>query len=444
MIKEFIENYFLIGMGSITDSFVKVSLILILLGWKDFFKSKRFIISVLIFGIYISLSYNITDSGLRIILLFIFTYLATLFVSNFPKNQLVSTAIITFVIWISLVLIDVMFNIIVTVLLQIDMSAYRNNAYLVAFINYLVFFFLILFFYIKPIRRKIMKVSNIEINDNNRYYFILIFMSVVSFSIILYLCIFVHSTVLILLFVVIMIISYTIIVLITIKTNNLRNKIQAEHDILLTNLSEYENLLDRQRILNHENKNQLLVIRGMISKYENAIEYIDSLVDNQYKDSDDLIMKTNRIPSGGLKGLIYYKMLIMRDKHINVSLEVNSNINRINFSNMSTKNNQELCKIIGVFLDNAIQEVENLKDKNVNIIVENENNNLIVKISNNYGYSDINHVGDKDYTTKGKGHGYGLRLVKNIVDSNKLFEHKTEINGKVFSQIVRLKIKNDW
>ena len=45
----------------------------------------------------------------------------------------------------------------------------------------------------------------------------------------------------------------------------------------------------------------------------------------------------------------------------------------------------------------------------------------------------------KRYTTKGKGHGYGLQLVKNIVENNSKFETETEISSNTFTQTLKIK-----
>lgn len=432
----------LVFAGSMLDAFVKISLILILVGKRKFYSSMRFFISVIVLGTYVFSTYMLTDNAIRTIFFFILPIILVWFIINFKKNFLLTIIIVTFSVWVTMALSDALYMIFIELILKFNINEFRSNSILVMMINSLLLFTMTLFFSITSIRRIICKISKISVFNKNNYIVIIIFISVIFFSSILYICQFDYNPTIFLIVTLCMVIIYTIVVIITMNQNLLKKKIQSEYDVLVTNLSEYENLLDRQRISNHENKNQLLVIKGMIEKEEDAIKYIDTLVENQYKDSDDLIMKTNRIPSGGLKGLIYYKTLIMKDKNINVSLEVNSSISKIDFSRISIRTNQELCKIIGVFLDNAIQEVENLDNKSINIIIENniETNSLIIKISNNYGYSDISKIGEKGYTTKGNGHGYGLRLVKNIIDSNKNFIHKTEITGKVFSQLIILKL----
>ena len=96
------------------------------------------------------------------------------------------------------------------------------------------------------------------------YIFIIIILSVLLFSISVYICLLNYNIGIILGTLFIMITIYTIIVISTINEFYQKNRIQSEYDILLKNLNEYENLLDLQRVSNHENKNQLLVIKGMI------------------------------------------------------------------------------------------------------------------------------------------------------------------------------------
>lgn len=432
-------QFLILFVTAFIPSFVKIGLVVIISTNKLPLFNKRFWFSVLVLAIYILMSYLITDNVIKVIIEYMLYNLCCAFILNFNKKYFMSILISTFVTWVVMLLIDIVMYVFLNIL-RIDLMTINENVFYKFFLSSLNCIMIACIYNITKIRKMLLKMNRSIQNFSNYYIVFLVIISILMFSISVYFCLFHFNVRLILLMFFIMIVTYLIVSIFAVNETSQKNKIQTEYDILSTNLSEYENLLDRQRISNHENKNQLLVIRGMINKKEDAIEYIDSLVDNQYKDSDDLIVKTNRIPSGGLKGLIYYKTLIMKDKSIDVNLEVNSSISKIDFLQIPVRTNQELCKIVGVFLDNAIQEVENLDNGNINIVIENIDDVLLIKISNNYGYSDIAKIGDKGYTTKGNGHGYGLRLVKNIIESNKLFNHKTEITGKVFSQIITLKL----
>ena len=71
-------------------------------------------------------------------------------------------------------------------------------------------------------------------------------------------------------------------------------------------------------------------------------------------------------------------------------------------------------------------------------------NKLCIKVSNNFsGKIDISRINDEGYTTKSNGHGYGLTLVKEIINNNSNLEHETELNKKVFSQILKITYKKN-
>ena len=70
---------------------------------------------------------------------------------------------------------------------------------------------------------------------------------------------------------VLFIILYSIIMFIFLFEKNKNIIYIKENKILIDNLNEYEKMLDYQRVNNHENKNQLLVIKSMIEKKDKKL-----------------------------------------------------------------------------------------------------------------------------------------------------------------------------
>ncbi len=248
----------------------------------------------------------------------------------------------------------------------------------------------------------------------------------------------------VLIFNVIVTLLVLVIIFYSFRTQNKYNKVSDKYNIAIKSLNDYENMMTKYRIANHENKNLLLTVRAMIVNNDNDIpKYIDSIIEEKYKDDEKLLFDVSSIPSGGLRATIYSEILKIKENKINYLLNIDRQIRTVDLIELDTSTTIDICKIIGVFIDNAIEAVKNISKKNINIDLYVESDNLCIKVSNNYkGNINIEKINDEGYTTKGKGHGYGLPLVKSIVNNNVIFEHKTEVNKEIFSQILVIKYKS--
>ena len=246
-------------------------------------------------------------------------------------------------------------------------------------------------------------------------------------------------------YIVINTLSIYIIMLITYflaKKENDYIKVSNKYNIMLKSLKEYETMLDQYRISNHENKNQLLTVRNMLPDGDiETRNYIDKIVQNNLKDNNNIMIKVSKIPSGGLKGLIYSKLLVMKEKKINYNLNISRGVSTIDLIKLDDNVVLDICKIIGVYLDNSIEAVEELNEKSISIEMYMQDENLIIRISNNYeGLLDINKIDEKGYTSKGSGHGYGLPLTKKLINNNSRLSNNKSISGNIFSQELVIKI----
>ena len=175
-------------------------------------------------------------------------------------------------------------------------------------------------------------------------------------------------------------------------------------------------------------------------KDKSVIKYIDTIVKDQMEDDEALYTRVMTIPSGGLQGIIYQKMLVMKDEHIEFSLDVGRGIRDLNLEDLSMDDNYRLCKIVGVFLDNAIEESRKIDDKCIMISLYIDDGDFVIEVSNRFeGILDIDKLDKSGYTTKGDGHGYGLSLVKKILSETDVFENERSIKRNVFKQIIRIK-----
>ena len=232
------------------------------------------------------------------------------------------------------------------------------------------------------------------------------------------------------------------IILVILKNESKYEQLKEENKQMLNYVTKYEKIITAQGKTNHEFKNQLMVIRGYAQMHSDKIlEYIDEIVEDSNKaGSSYLISQLNNFPDGGIKGLLYYKLSIMEDENIKYSIDVEKGV-KSGLKKLSTNNYKNITKILGVLLDNAIDASKKSKDKKINISVSKDKNLIIFKIYNTYkGTIDIEKVGT-GYTSKGKGHGYGLRLVKDIISENNIFQVTHDLEDHYFVSNLKIKIE---
>ena len=237
----------------------------------------------------------------------------------------------------------------------------------------------------------------------------------------------------------------TVYLIIVFRVFNIQNKyikISNKYNTTLTSLKEYEEILDKYKIMNHENKNDLLMIRNMILKNEKGVDkYIDKLIDIKIKDDEKSMYETSIIPSGGLRAVIYSKLLIMKDKKINSKLLVDKTVRNVDLNDYSDEFVLDLCKVISIYIDNAIEAAELAKKKEILIeLFLNSEGEFNVSISNTYkGELDLSKIDFKGYTTKGSGHGYGLALANEILEKHMDMINTRKVNKTIFTQNIVLK-----
>lgn len=235
------------------------------------------------------------------------------------------------------------------------------------------------------------------------------------------------------------IVIYTVFIFLYFKTSNNYVKVYDKYTTTLNSLKEYENILSRYRVSNHENKNQLLTIRGMV-KNKKVVSYIDEIIENKIKDNEKLMFESLVIPEGGLRGLIYSKMLLMHENNIEYDLCIDKQVKTTDLTLLSDDVVLNICNIVGVYLDNAIEAVKDLEEKYI-IIEMYKDDTLNIAITNNYvGNIDVDKIDESGYSTKGNSHGYGLALVKQILDNNKYIKNVRHVSEDEFTQEIKIKL----
>lgn len=220
-------------------------------------------------------------------------------------------------------------------------------------------------------------------------------------------------------------------------------KISKKYDELLDVMKSYESDIEEQRTLRHETKNEFATIKCKLQdKGDNKtiIEYIDSVIGEKEKAGSTKYSKFKYLPSNGLKGFFYYKFIEAEKKGISVSVNISKQIENSFLKDIETKDFKDLARIIGVYLDNAIEASSTSEDKKLGIEMYLIKEKIEIIITNTFNNEiNLDKIGKESFSTKGKHRGHGLLLVNKILSENNKFEAKNEIRGNIYIQSLKIK-----
>lgn len=230
------------------------------------------------------------------------------------------------------------------------------------------------------------------------------------------------------------------VVFIVFMLNYFRDKyryisLNEKFDDLYNYIQTMEEYIDSEKLNIHEYKNQLSVIKSMTNN-KKIKEYIDSLV-VETKIEGEWSSELKTLPKGGLKGLLYYKLAQASSKGINVLVTVSKDCNAV-FKKFSLEETKQLSRLVGIYMDNAIEATANTKKKNLTLEIYKIKGNVNIVISNSIEEDiDLKQVTKKGFSSKGKGRGNGLYLAKKMLAKNTKIEAESKIlNGFYVQKII--------
>ncbi|MGN7415963.1 GHKL domain-containing protein [Paenibacillus sp. SAF-068] len=135
-----------------------------------------------------------------------------------------------------------------------------------------------------------------------------------------------------------------------------------------------------------------------------------------------------------LKGVISAKMIKAQELNIDAVIEVIEPIEHINMDSI------QLCRCVGILLDNAIEEAIHCDEPIVTLaLIRNERGILIVVMNScREETPELYKLFEKGFSTKGNNRGLGLSNLKEIVSQCKGVALDTERKEKTFIQILEV------
>jgi len=405
------------------------------------FKDYKYWAIIIINAVIITISFIVTTHFIRVL----FNYIILVILSKiYFKGEIKDIIMVSFLTFILMAIGEIICVFFLTAIFKIEVSKLSKEFLGNLWINIIISGFLITMVNIKKINTLFSTLF-----DNNKcilkkdYLFLVIFI-VCSYSAYFYYLYLNCNILKVILLGIILILIINSLILLILKEKVYNVNLKQEFDELIANLNEYEKILEKYRIVNHENKNHFIILRDMVSKSKYSIkEYIDEIINHKKIDDEEILVKTKKFPIGGLQGLVYQKVLLMKEKGIVYNIEVSRNIDVIQFKDISFELNKDFCMIVGILIDNAIEATETLDKKEIGLYLYKEKNEIILSISNTFGEPlNLDKLDNIGYSSKGKGRGYGLYIVRKVIDRNKQITIKREIIKDVFKQKIKIKCRN--
>lgn len=214
-----------------------------------------------------------------------------------------------------------------------------------------------------------------------------------------------------------------------IKDQHIKNKIFLEF------LETYEKKADIDSEFKHQILNNLLIIKS-VKNIREARDIIDDILIKYDTKKANNLKNISKLPSG-IKGIIYYKVFEIENINAEIELNISPKIDKF-FNDKNSKEYKDISEIITILLDNSIESIKKQKRKSIIINIYIDKSKLIIEINNSINSSvEINKINNLGYSTKGKNRGFGLYIVKKLVDSNKNFELKQYIlDQRFYSELI--------
>lgn len=398
----------------------------------------KFYIVVILQTILSVINYDFINNYLRMFIIF------SLMIINFKwlfKTNLQKTIITVFFTELIIIVSECIYVIILSLILNLNTNSllkWFEGTLAIDIGVSIIAILLSRFKFIKKLYNKLLKIT-----DNIKTYqlFTFIIISLSSLSYVYFVSYYSPNLLFTVILNFIICLVYMVIIFINFYNKNKYNTIYAKYNNSIKDLLSYERLNDKNNMLIHENKNTLRTIQSM-TKNKKIINFIDNTLNHKYIYNNTVDDELVVIPYGGLKGLLHSKITYMKDNKINYLLLIDK---KIKYSDLKLINDElivKICEILGVLFDNAIEEVVKKDDFDMQVNIFKEDECFCFSISNNYiNMIDYNKLGVKRITSKGENHGYGLMLVKTIVNSDDRINLITSVQKDTFKQILKINIK---
>jgi two-component system sensor histidine kinase AgrC len=204
-----------------------------------------------------------------------------------------------------------------------------------------------------------------------------------------------------------------VLALFSIKEMEGKTRRETEMQVLKSNLAQVEDLLNSLQLQKHEHTRHIQTLQAMLylGEIEKATEYIEGISESYWHEVDIV-----QVGHPAVTALLNSKKQVAQSRGVEFDFSVKCNLAGMRISAW------DFCSILGNLVDNALEAVITEPDnKVVTVEIKAEEDFFVIYVYNTgprMTKLQKNNLFKPGYTTKkSDGRGYGLYVVKKLVDS---------------------------
>lgn len=206
-------------------------------------------------------------------------------------------------------------------------------------------------------------------------------------------------------------------------------------------IQSLESIQQDMREFKHDYRNMMVSLylqskEGNVQEIEQQIAQMMNDFDDSIGEKMNLVAQLSNIKISEIKSLLMEKLTIIQKKKIPVKLEILYEIKSINMNIM------DFTRILGIVLDNSIEEVEEYHGEIVIIMLQ-QDSSLYLNVENTiHEQIDIHKISKPRYSTKGNTRGMGLSSLEKIIMKYPNVIHNVMCENNKFTQEITILEKN--
>ena len=212
-------------------------------------------------------------------------------------------------------------------------------------------------------------------------------------------------------------------------------KSKYDYDNIYNYTNEVEKLAKQLSAQEHEYKNRLIGIEALIEnkQYDDVLEFINDILSVQNEQVNLNLANYDNIYNIILKKLLIEKTAKALSEGIKINTDIRAQIKDINAPNIVIND------VVSIIFDNAIDAAAKSKEKVIDIMIDEGDNEINIIIANTYS-KIIEEVAiyQEGVSSKGIFRGNGLSILKYIENANPNITIDTSITEELFIQEINI------